>query len=253
MMPTLGRPKGITKTRRKRIFEDIAPLYSRGLTQKEIGARLGIDSTQVARDLAILKQELVEDVDELCKTARGDLIAKHNAIFEDCYAGYRATGAAKFLELASKELECLGRLLGQGGAGLNLQINQNTVSISSEAVADLFKPLAASDYQAMVATRALPTPEAATPVSQYETPQEQQGLDRADTPVAVDLGPISENPCPDQFIEPQYQQGDPRPTALEADWPIAIDSQTCASVASTGAPISTEPQRKSHRIKHPNQ
>jgi len=239
--------------RKNRIIEDVGPLYSRGLTYKQIATRLDISITQVAKDVEILKQHWNESLPEKLENARGDLIAKHNAIFEDCYAGYRATGAAKFLELASKELECLGRLLGQGGAGLNLQINQNTVSISSEAVADLFKPLAASDYQAMVATRALPTPEAATPVSQYETPQEQQGLERADTPVAVDLGPISANPCPDQFIEPQYQQGDPRPTALEADWPIAIDSQTCASVASTGAPISTEPQRKSHRIKHPNQ
>ena len=243
----------MSKARELRILDEIAPLYSRGVTQKDIAERLGISGKQVGNDIQVLKQHWNESLPEKLENARGDLIAKHNAIFEDCYAGYRATGAAKFLELASKELECLGRLLGQGGAGLNLQINQNTVSISSEAVADLFKPLAASDYQAMVATRALPTPEAATPVSQYETPQEQQGLERADTPVAVDLGPISANPCPDQFIEPQYQQGDPRPTALEADWPIAIDSQTCASVASTGAPISTEPQRKSHRIKHPNQ
>ena len=251
-MPTLGRPKGITKTRRKRIFEDIAPLYSRGLTQKEIGARLGIDSTQVARDLAILKLELQEDVDELCKTARGDLIAKHNAIFEDCYAGYRATGAVKFLELASKELECLGRLLGQGGPGLNLQINQNSVNISAEAVADLFKPLAASDYQAMVATRALPTPEAATPVSQYETPQEQQGLDRADdTLVAVDLCPTSADPCPGQLIEPQYQQADPKPTALEPDWPIAIDTQTCAPAITADEQDSQLPTQRN--IKHPRQ
>ena len=243
----------MSKARELRILDEIAPLYSRGVTQKDIAARLGISGKQVGNDIQVLKQHWNESLPEKLENARGDLIAKHNAIFEDCYAGYRATGAAKFLELASKELECLGRLLGQGGAGLNLQINQNSVNISSEAVADLFKPLAASDYQAMVATRALPTPEAATPVSQYETPQEQQGLERADTPVAVDLGPISENPCPDQFIEPQYQQGDPRPTALEADWPIAIDSQTGVSVASTGAPISTEPQRKSHRIKHPNQ
>jgi hypothetical protein len=243
----------MSKARELRILDEIAPLYSRGVTQKDIAARLGISGKQVGNDIQVLKQHWNESLPEKLENARGDLIAKHNAIFEDCYAGYRATGAAKFLELASKELECLGRLLGQGGAGLNLQINQNSVNISAEAVADLFKPLAASDYQAMVATRALPTPEAATPVSQYETPQEQQGLDRADTPVAVELCPASANPCPDQLSEPQYQQGDPRPTALEADWPIAIDSQTGVSVASTGAPISTEPQRKSHRIKHPNQ
>jgi len=250
---TVRKPKGISKARRNRIINDIAPLYSRGLTHKQIGERLGLSTAQISFDLAILKQHWNESLPQQLEDARGDLVNKHHAIYAECWSAYEETKVAKFLELASKELECLGRLLGQGGAGLNLQINQNTVSISSEAVADLFKPLAASDYQAMVATRALPTPEAATPVSQYETPQEQQGLERADTPVAVDLGPISANPCPDQFIEPQYQQGDPRPTALEADWPIAIDSQTCASVASTGAPISTEPQRKSHRIKHPNQ
>ena len=244
----------MSKARELRILDEIAPLYSRGVTQKDIAARLGISGKQVGNDIQVLKQHWNESLPEKLENARGDLIAKHNAIFEDCYAGYRATGAAKFLELASKELECLGRLLGQGGVGVSVNLSQTNLSVSAEAVADLFKPLAASDYEAMVATRALPSVEGGTDVSQYETPQEQQGLDRADAPlVAVDLCPTSADPCPGQLIEPQYQQADPKPTALEADWPIAIDSQTCAPVASTGTPISTEPQRKSRRIKHPNQ
>ena len=216
--------------------------------------RLGISDRQIAKDVELLKQHWNESLPQQLEDARGDLVNKHHAIYAECWEAYESTKAAKFLELASKELECLGRLLGQGGVGVSVNLSQTNLSVSAEAVADLFKPLAASDYEAMVATRALPTPEAGTDVSQYETPQGQQGLDRADdTLVAVDLCPTSADPCPGQLIEPQYQQADPKPTALEADWPIAIDTQTCAPVASTGTPISTEPQRKSRRIKHPNQ
>ena len=121
-------------------------------------------------------------------------------------------------------------------------------------MADLFKPLAASDYEAMVATRALPTVDAGTDVSQYEAPQDQQDLDRsvgAGGTVTTDLCPISADPCPGQLIEPQYQQADPNPTALEADWPIAIDSQTCAPAITADEQDSQLPSQRN--IKHPRQ
>ena len=249
---TVRKQRGISNQRRVRILNDIAPLYSRGLSYLEISKRLGISDRQIAKDVELLKQHWNESLPEQLEDARGDLVNKHHAIYAECWSAYEETKVAKFLELASKELECLGRLLGQGGAGLNLQINQNSVNISAEAVADLFKPLAASDYQAMVATRALPTPEAGTDVSQYETPQEQQGLDRADdTLVAVDLCPTSADPCPDQLIEPQYQQADPKPTALEADWPIVIDSQACAPAIDADEQDSQLPSQRN--IKHPRQ
>ena len=67
----------------------------------------------------------------------------------------------KWIELASKELECLGRLLGQAGPSINLHAHQHNVAITTaEAVGDLFKPLDAGAYADMVAAKALPPTEA---------------------------------------------------------------------------------------------
>jgi len=219
----------MSKAREKRIIEDIAPLYSRGVSNKEIAARLGISNVQVGLDVKLLKQRWCESLEQQLEDARGELVEKHRAIFEDCYEGYRATGGAKFLELASKELECLARLLGQAGTGINVQLNQTNMNITSEAVAQMFAPLDAGAYAAMVSSRALPQP---------ETHESLSNFDKA---------------CPDDVVDTQYQELEPEPTALEADWTIANETQSCHPVASTGAPSDTEPKKKSRRIKHPNQ
>ena len=80
------------------------------------------------------------------------------------------------LELASKELECLGRLLGQAGPSINLHAHQHNVAITTEAVGDLFKPLEPSDYAAMVASKALP-PTEANELPVIEMDDERSGTD----------------------------------------------------------------------------
>ena len=58
----------MSKARELRILDEIAPLYSRGVTQKDIAARLGISGKQVGNDIQVLKQHWNESLPESSKT-----------------------------------------------------------------------------------------------------------------------------------------------------------------------------------------
>jgi len=62
----------------------------------------------------------------------------------------------KWIELASKELECLGRLLGQAGPSINVHQHSHSLNVTAEAVADMFRPMDAGSYAELVASKALP-------------------------------------------------------------------------------------------------
>jgi hypothetical protein len=112
-----------------------------------------------AADCRLVQERWVENVDERLEIVRGELIAKHDEIYKIAMEGYGKTHNCKMLDIASKELECLGRLLGQAGPSINLHNHQHNVAITAESVADLFKPLDAGSYAEMVASKTLPPSE----------------------------------------------------------------------------------------------
>lgn len=160
MSQTRGRPKGISAKRLERIENDIAPLVARGLTHYEIADKLGISKSQVHKDCTFVTTNWDDQVSARLEIARGELVAKHDHLYKTCMEAFSVVPQPKWIELASKELECLGRLLGQAGPSINLHAHQHNVAITSEAVGDLFKPLDPGDYAAMVASKVLPPSEA---------------------------------------------------------------------------------------------
>ena len=94
--------------------------------------------------------------------ARAELVLKHDEIYRIAMNGYFETKNTRMLEIASKELECLGRLLGQAGPAINLHAHQHNVAVTTDAVAALFQPLAAERLrrdgggQAIAASRTKP-------------------------------------------------------------------------------------------------
>lgn len=194
MSKTMGRPRGISQKRMLRITEEIAPLVARGLTYTEISNLLGISRVQVTRDCEYLCEHWQKKNSERMENARWELVAKHDEIYKTAFMAYEETksqqrgGNPKFLEMASKELECLGRLLGQAGPNINLHSHQHVHGVDPASVAELFKPLEPSDYAAMVAARQLPEPEQATelPVVAAAETVDADAVDWVADPVGVD-------------------------------------------------------------------
>lgn len=159
MSLTKSHNSNISPRRLKRINEEVAPLYARGLTNHEIAEILGLSTAQIRFDVQYIKEEWKETITERIECARGELIAKHDYIYGECMrAYYESKKNSKFLELASKQLDSLGRLLGQAGPSINLHAHnhQHTLAVQANAVSDLFKPLDSAEYADMVAARVLP-------------------------------------------------------------------------------------------------
>ena len=149
--------KGITSRRTERIETQIAPLFARGWTQREIAKELGISLSQIQKDCLLIKTTWQEDLEERLLGARAELVFKHDHLYRQCMGAFHAerVPSPKWIELASKELEALGRLLGQAGPSISVTTTQNNVSITADAVGDLFKPLDADSYSKMVAAKVL--------------------------------------------------------------------------------------------------
>ena len=156
MTQTKGRPRGISKARLQRLEEEVAPLIARGLTHSEIANRLGLSKAMVDKDCLLVKKNWDDQIADRLEIVRGELVAKHDALYKTCMDAFEAAPAPKWIELASKELECLGRLLGQAGPAINLHQHSHSLNVTAEAVADLFKPMDAGSYAELVAARALP-------------------------------------------------------------------------------------------------
>ena len=153
---------GISGKRITRIEKEIAPLFAQGLTQREIATKLGISKSVIAKDCLLIQTTWQEDLEERLQGARAELVFKHDYLYRQCMAALHSERVPnpKWVELASKELEALGRLLGQAGPSISVSTTQNNLSITADAVGDLFRPLAAADYAEMVAAKVLPPSEA---------------------------------------------------------------------------------------------
>ena len=169
---------GISGKRITRIEKEIAPLFAQGLTQREIATKLGISKSVVAKDCLLIQTTWQEDLEERLLGARAELVFKHDYLYRQCMAALHSERVPnpKWVELASKELEALGRLLGQAGPSINLHNHQHNVAITSEAVGDLFKPLDADSYSEMVAAKVLP-PSEAQELPVIEATVDEQGSD----------------------------------------------------------------------------
>ena len=187
--------KGITSRRTERIETQIAPLFARGWTQREIAKELGISLSQIQKDCLLIKTTWQEDLEERLLGARAELVFKHDHLYRQCMAALHSERSPnpKWVELASKELEALGRLLGQAGPSINLHAHQHNVAITTEAVGDLFKPLDAGSYAEMVAAKALPPTEA------QELPVIESTVEETSTNAWSTTGaPVEDEPQPDK-------------------------------------------------------
>ena len=111
----------------------------------------------VYKDLDLVRDAYVEDFEGAMEAIRAELAAKHNAIYSRAIRDYEKGAGLKALEIASRELECLARIHGvSNGVSVNLHQHSHSVNVTTEAVSELFKPLDAESYGAMVAAKPLP-------------------------------------------------------------------------------------------------
>lgn len=158
-MTALVEQKGrkIRATRKDRIENIVAPMFALGANTINIAKAAGISVRMAHSDLDLVREAYVEDFEVSMVAIRVELAAKHRSIYANAINDYKNGAGLKALEIASKELECLGRLHGvTNGVNINMHNYDHQVNITAQAIGDLFKPLDAGSYAEMVAAKALP-------------------------------------------------------------------------------------------------
>ncbi|QNJ06279.1 bacterial regulatory s/ tetR family protein [Synechococcus sp. MEDNS5] len=151
----------LRKSRRDRITNVVAPLVAEGATITRIQEVTGL-SRKICWEDSLAAKEMFQDTYELdFETIRGELAAKHNMLFNFALQDYKKGAGTRALETAGKQLDSLARIYGvAGGISLHAHNHQGSITVTTEAVGDLFKPLDAGSYAEMVAAKALPPSEA---------------------------------------------------------------------------------------------
>ena len=159
----------------------------------------------VQKDFRLIQDNWDDQIPERLESARAELVFKHDHLYRQCMARFDREPAPKWIELASKELECLGRLLGQAGPAINLHQHSHSVNVTAEAVADMFRPMDAGSYAELVAAKALPPTEPEElPIIDVESESgsdEWQAVEGAAPPTPV------------ESVEPQGRKRVPHPFA----------------------------------------
>ena len=159
-MPALVEKKGkkVRQSRLQRIETIVAPMHSNGATISEIANAAGISRKMVCNDLDLVRERYVEDFEGAMEAIRAELAAKHNAIYSRAIRDYERGAGLKALEIASRELECLARIHGVSN-GVSVNLHSHAVTVTADAVADMFRPMDAGSYAELVAAKALPPTE----------------------------------------------------------------------------------------------
>ena len=195
-MTALVEQKGrkIRASRKDRIENIVAPMFALGANTIDIAKAAGISVRMAHKDLDLVREAYVEDFDGSMLAIRAELAAKHRSIYVNAISDYKNGAGLKALEIASKELECLGRLHGvTNGVNINMHNHDHQVNITAQAIGDLFKPLDAESYAEMVAAKALPPTEA------QELPVIESTVEETSTNAWSTTGaPVEDEPQPDK-------------------------------------------------------
>ncbi|QNI48859.1 bacterial regulatory s/ tetR family protein [Synechococcus sp. A15-60] len=169
-------------------------MHANGASTDEIAKAAGITRRMVYHDLDLVREAYVEDFEGAMEAIRAELAAKHNAIYSRAIRDYERGAGLKALEIASRELECLARIHGVSN-GVNVNLHQHSVNVTAEAVSELFKPLDAESYGAMVAAKPLPPAADAAELPVIDVESEQGSDEWTTAEVAA--------PTPEPPVEPQ--------------------------------------------------
>jgi hypothetical protein len=220
----------IRQSRAKRILEVVAPMVAEGATLAQICKATGVSNRQACLDRQLVREQYQRQFEDDFDAIRGELAATHRHLLGLALKEYHQGAGTKALETASKQLDALARLHGIAGGigGLNVNLSNN-MTITAEAVADLFRPLDADSYGALVASRSLPAAESNESLSNTAIP------------------------CPVDIAAENADDPGPKPTAAEGIWEPPSDTQAGVPVGTTITPTPTERKPRNRRIRHPNQ
>jgi hypothetical protein len=150
----------ISQAREQRVLGVVAPLVAKGCTMDEVASAIGYSRSMAGKDMELVRQWWEEAAAQTSERWRGTCLGRHEHLYREALDGWeesKRTGCpnGKMLDVASRQLEAIGKLLGLA-VDVNLIQNNLHLTPSQETVTAL-APLDIEAYSEMLQAGSLST------------------------------------------------------------------------------------------------
>ncbi len=143
----------ISQAREQRLLNVVAPLVAKGCNLVEIAEVVGYSRSMAGHDVELVRRMWEEAAAETSERWRGTCLGRHEHLYREALQGWEESKRAgypngKMLEVAGRQLEAIGKLL---GLAVDVTMIQNKVHVgaASETV-NALAPLDVEAYAAML-------------------------------------------------------------------------------------------------------
>ena len=143
----------ISPAREHRIINVVAPLVARGCSMDEVASVVGYHRSMAGKDMQLVQEWWEKAAAQTAERWRGTCLGRHEHLYREALAGWEESKKSgfpngKMLDVAGRQLEAIGKLL---GLAVDITMIQNTINVgaASETV-NALAPLDVEAYAAML-------------------------------------------------------------------------------------------------------
>lgn len=148
----------ISPAREHRIVNVVAPLVAKGCSMDEVAAVVGYHRSMAGKDMKLVQEWWEKAAAQTAERWRGTCLGRHEHLYREALVGWEESKKSgcpngKMLDVAGRQLESIGKLLGLA-VDVNLIQTNLHVGATSDTVTAL-APLDIEAYAEMLQTGAL--------------------------------------------------------------------------------------------------
>ena len=149
----LNPGKKISANRERRIINVVAPLVAQGCSIDHVASVVGYTRAMAGKDMEVVRQWWEKAASQTAERWRGTCLGRHEHLYREALVGWEESKRSgypngKMLDVAGRQLEAIGKLLGLA-VDVNLIQNNVHVGAAAETVSAL-APLDVEAYAAML-------------------------------------------------------------------------------------------------------
>jgi hypothetical protein len=149
----------ISQAREQRVINVVAPLVAKGCTIDEVALAVGYSRSMAGKDMELVRQWWEDAAAATSERWRGTCLGRHEHLYREALAGWEESKRAgcpngKMLDVAGRQLESIGKLLGLAVDVALVQQNHLHLNATSDTVTAL-APLDVEAYAEMLQTGSL--------------------------------------------------------------------------------------------------
>ncbi len=143
----------ISVTRERRIINVVAPLVAQGCSIDQVASAVGYTRAMAGKDMARVRQWWEEAASQTAERWRGTCLGRHEHLYREALVGWEESKRSgypngKMLDVAGRQLEAIGKLL---GLAVDVNLIQNNVHVGAAAeTVNALAPLDVEAYAAML-------------------------------------------------------------------------------------------------------